>query len=243
MSLITALRDSSEAAMTNELTRNFAKLLGPVDGSGKQLQSSYTSLFGPIDHADGNEARSVLSPAAYLVDLLELRDSLVKSDASGFRERRPDVGGIPLNQANTFTEIPYLDVANRVMGQAVKKLLGYEIDAPDDIVDDALSGNLFPPPLPFSEQDFRLRQYAEKLATSLDEIQRLYRVRLSSSSTVPDQIKKDIENALTAMAHRSARLRLGLSREEYALFTTAHKRVQRERDRHCCSTGVASCHG
>lgn len=202
--------------MTNELTRNLAKLLGPVDSSGKQLQSSFTSLFGPIDHADGNESRSVLSPAAYLVDLLELRDSLV-SGLTGYHERRPDVRDIALNQANTFTEIPYLDIANAVMGRAVKQLPPHTLQDPDDIVDGALAGNSFPPPLPFAEQDFRLRQYAEKLATSLDEIERLYRARLDGSAG-----PADVEKALQAMAHTSARLRLGLSREEFALFSTPH---------------------
>ena len=151
-----------------------------------ELPSSFTTLFGPIDHADGNESRSVLSPAAYLVDLLELRDSLV-SGWTDYHERRPDVRLIPLDQANTFTEIPFLDVANAVMGALV--------------TGDVLAASLFPPPLPFSEQHVRLKLYAEKLGTSLDELQRLYRSSVD--------------------AHLSARLRLGLSQEEYALFTTA----------------------
>ena len=41
--------------------------------SSDQLPS-YTDLFGDIDRAEGLEARSVLSPAAYLVDLLQLKD-------------------------------------------------------------------------------------------------------------------------------------------------------------------------
>jgi hypothetical protein len=152
-----------------------------------ELPSSYTTLFGPIDHAEGNESRSVLSPAAYLVDLLLLRDSVVK-DWTGYHARRPDVRQIHLDQANTFTEIPYLDIANAVMGALVSG--------------DTLSTRLFPPPLPFSEQHFRLKLHAEKLGTNLDEIQRLYRSSVN--------------------AHTSARLRLGLSQEEYALFSTAH---------------------
>jgi hypothetical protein len=45
----------------------------------EELQSSYTKLFGPLDQEEGLEARSVLSPAAYRADLLELRNSLVIS--------------------------------------------------------------------------------------------------------------------------------------------------------------------
>jgi hypothetical protein len=152
----------------------------------EELPSSYTTLFGPIDHVEGNEARSVLSPAAYLVDLLQLRDRTL-SAWTGYHARRPDVRHIHLNQANTFTEIPFLDIANQVMGALV--------------ADGALAGRLFPPPLPFSEQHFRLELYAKKLGTRLDELQRLFRSSVD--------------------AHASARLRLGLSQEEYALFSTA----------------------
>jgi hypothetical protein len=168
-----------------------------------ELASSFTTLFGPIDHAEGNEARSVLSPAAYLVDLLQLRDSVIH-ELADYHVRRPDVQLIPLDQANTFTEIPYLDVANDVMGTAVTTLVTGDIHnahTDDAVVSGALAGNVFPPPLPFAEQDFRLRLYTDKLGTSLDEIQRLYRASVD--------------------AHTSARLRLGLSQEEYTLFSTA----------------------
>ncbi|HEX8110985.1 MAG TPA: hemopexin repeat-containing protein, partial [Kofleriaceae bacterium] len=164
------------------------------------MKSSFTSLFGPIDHAEGNESRSVLSPAAYLVDLLELRDSIV-TGWTDYHARRPDVRGIHLDQASTFTEIPFLDVANAVMGAATRQLVGGTEDV-DTVVGRVLTGTLFPPPLPFSEQHLRLQLYAGKLGTSLDEIQRLYRA--------------------SADAHLSARLRLGLGPEEYALFSTAH---------------------
>jgi hypothetical protein len=165
-----------------------------------ELASSFTTLFGAMDHAEGNESRSVLSPAAYLVDLLELRDNLV-SGWTDYHARRPDVRLIHLNQASTFTEIPFLDVANAVMGAALKQLVGGTENV-DTVVGHVLTGALFPSPLPFSEQQFRLKLYAEKLGTSLDEIQQRYRVSVD--------------------AHLSARLRLGLSQEDYALFSTAH---------------------
>src|SRR3954451_4297023 len=117
-----------------------------------ELASSFTTLFGPIDHAEGNESRSVLSPAAYLVDLLELRDNLV-SGWTDYHARRPDVRLIHLDQASTFTEIPFLDVANAVMGAALKQLVGGTEDI-DTVVGRVLTGALFPAPLPFSEQQF-----------------------------------------------------------------------------------------
>jgi hypothetical protein len=163
-----------------------------------ELESSYTTLFGAIDHAEGNEARSVLSPTAYLVDLLRLQDSPggpVASDPNGYHGRRSDVSKIPLDQANTFTEIPHLAIANEVMEARVARL-------PPSVAGNGL-GSLFPPPLPFSEQHLRLKLYAEKLGTSLDELQRIYRSSVD--------------------ARTSARLRLGLSQEEYGLFSTSRE--------------------
>src|SRR5689334_23337313 len=120
----------------------------------KELPGSYTSLFGPIDVAEGNEARSVLSPSAYLVDLLQLKDSVLLDFMKDFHQRRPDIRAIPLDQAHTFGEIPFLNVANQIMGTGLPA--------------SALTGSLFPPPLPFSEQHLRMQLYAKQLGTDLD---------------------------------------------------------------------------
>jgi hypothetical protein len=158
-----------------------------------ELSSSYTSLFGTIDHAEGAEARSVLSPAAYLVDLLQLRDEVEGDLTTGFHDRRPDVKEIHLDRANTFTEVPYLDIANQVMRREISKVPGG--------AESEIASSIFPPPLPFSEQYVRLRLYAEKLGSNLEELYRSY--------------------AASADAHVAARLRLGLSEPEYDLFVTA----------------------
>src|SRR5215510_8844307 len=127
--------------MSKELKSEISKLLGPINSNGGPLQSSFTALFGPNDHADGNEARSVLSPAAYLVDLLQLRDRENGNVTTDYHERRPDVRRILLDQASTFTEIPFLDVANEVMGNLV--------DGDPLTRSLVLADALFPPPLPF----------------------------------------------------------------------------------------------
>ena len=80
---------------------------------------SYKKLFGELDFKKGDQARSVLSPAAYLADLLQLlEDRLPRND---FFTRRPAIQNLTLNQENTFTEIPYLDIVNEVLETEVKK--------------------------------------------------------------------------------------------------------------------------
>lgn len=161
---------------------------------------SFTGLFGPIEKAEGHHARSVLSPAAYLVDLLQLRDSIASDipggDPNGFHARRPDVGAIPLDETHTFEEAPYLEISNAAMKALAER------DAPGG-VDAKLASAVFPAPLPFDINHARLRLFLEKLGTNLDELYRLY----------PPE----------PGGHTIARLRLGLSEPEYNLFVTKHE--------------------
>jgi len=56
---------------------------------------SYVKLFGEIDFREGDAARSVYSPAAYLTDLLQLIDDEMQrpsaTDPLGLDQRRPDI--------------------------------------------------------------------------------------------------------------------------------------------------------
>lgn len=101
------------------------------------------SLFGSLDFCDCDHCRSVLSPAAYLVDLLQFVDVekevwenfLAKwkkehgnadyphVDAGGkalrpydvLIERRPDLASLELTCANTHTALPYIDIVNEIL--------------------------------------------------------------------------------------------------------------------------------
>ncbi len=86
-------------------------------------------LFGPLDYCDCEHCRSVLSPAAYLVDLLrfvENRPILGDDDNEGSQqafaaliERRPDLVQILLDCANTNTVLPTIDLVNEILERAV----------------------------------------------------------------------------------------------------------------------------
>ncbi len=101
------------------------------------------SLFGSMDFCECEHCRSVLSPAAYLVDLLQFLDvepevwgnflaqwkerhgqqEYPHRDATGkfmtpydaLIERRPDLPHIPLTCENTHTALPYIDLVNEVL--------------------------------------------------------------------------------------------------------------------------------
>jgi hypothetical protein len=86
-------------------------------------------LFGELDYCTCSHCRSVLSPAAYLVDLLLFCDKR-RFNASGqelpadydlenpldvLLSRRPDIAELQLSCENTNVALPYVDLVNEVL--------------------------------------------------------------------------------------------------------------------------------
>ena len=95
---------------------------------------NWEDLFGSVDLCECDECNSVLSPAAYFVELLQyLRnnnldpyeegDQAIKTDPKDISgtplvslfKRRPDLGCLELTCPNTNTVLPYVDLVNEVM--------------------------------------------------------------------------------------------------------------------------------
>ncbi|SLM48754.1 protein of unknown function [Nitrospira japonica] len=132
-------------------------------------------LFGNLTTCECAHCQSVLSPAAYLVDLLRFLDP--QSDAtrtvtpalSTLLARRPDIADIELTCRNTTQEVPYIDLVLEVLENAIG--LPIEISAPygfDPQADLALN------PLP-SRVMTALRSVLERSAISIDEPLRIER--------------------------------------------------------------------
>ncbi len=112
-----------------------------------KLYPTMESLFGSPDFCECEHCRSVLSPAAYLVDLLQFldRDELVwkefldkwkknhngkaydgpdynyKKPFDALIEKRPDLPHLPLTCENTNTAMPYIDLVNEILEYYVDK--------------------------------------------------------------------------------------------------------------------------
>ena len=87
---------------------------------------NYADLFGNIDFKEGDDARSVYSPAAYLTDLLQMLDDefVTSEDNFDLDDRRGDIKDIDLDAENTNTLIPYLDIVNEVLEGRVSEISG-----------------------------------------------------------------------------------------------------------------------
>ncbi|KAH8891961.1 hypothetical protein GQ53DRAFT_841289 [Thozetella sp. PMI_491] len=92
-------------------------------------------LFGESVFSECEECNSVLSPAAYLVDLLH---SLPPNARDELKARRSDIWDIGLSCENTNTEIPLIDLANEVLEAYLSSVLPGSDPAPttDDGVDE-----------------------------------------------------------------------------------------------------------
>ncbi len=92
---------------------------------------SMASLFGNLDFCECEDCKSVLSPAAYFVDVLDLLGTQSTPNTKGFTPldvligsvadpktmpgRRPDLGALPLTCENTNTAMPYIDLVNEIL--------------------------------------------------------------------------------------------------------------------------------
>jgi len=80
---------------------------------------NWEELFGGTNFCECRECRSVISPAAYFVDLMQfLKKSRITSGNvldDVLLRRRPDLAHLKLTCENTNTIIPYIDLVNEIL--------------------------------------------------------------------------------------------------------------------------------
>lgn len=149
-------------------------------------------LFGSQSFCACEHCNSVLSPAAYLVDLLQfINPKRGSKPIKELRKKRPDIEHIPLTCENTNTALPYIDLVNEILefyvannkltedaAKNTKAMTAKELNvAPEHVIDEAyetLAGEVFPPILPFNRSLAISRLYLEHLGTSLSDLYAAY---------------------------------------------------------------------
>lgn len=125
--------------------------------------TTWRDLFGAPDFTDADPGRSVVSPAAYLADLLQLLEDELAGSAD-LDARRPDIARkVVLNGESAFSPVPQLDIVNRVLSARVAAI------ARDD-ADKVLAAARHPLELPFEPHDERLRRLLPLLKTAQHEL-------------------------------------------------------------------------
>jgi hypothetical protein len=94
----------------------------PVSGGPVNLPTKlgdWTTLFGSLDQCQCTHCRSVLSPAAYIVDVLEMLERVPAGASSNAKNelllRRRDLERLALSCNNATTPMPYVDIVNEIL--------------------------------------------------------------------------------------------------------------------------------
>jgi peptidoglycan hydrolase-like protein with peptidoglycan-binding domain len=217
-----------------------AGLFGPspsaarANGSAQPIAATtLDGLFGSLDTCGCDDCGSILSPAAYLVDLLHYLDQ--PAPASGTNPqtvlfgRRPDLQYLPLTCPNTNVALPYIDVVNETLeyfvanGLKIDGFQGFDtgdqvtsgelIAAPQNVNDAAyaaLQGAFFPAPLPFNRPLELLRGHMGALGVSTPDAMELLRKGDATAVSPTSGADYGWNDILIE--------RLGLSRDELRIF-------------------------
>jgi hypothetical protein len=221
--------------LKKQVGKSSAQVLQPGPQGSAQADSdsvvaypTLETLFGSMDFCSCPDCRSMLSPAAYMVDLLLFLDKPALGAGNPqtvFLNRRPDVQYLPLTCENTNTPMPYIDVVNETMEYYVAHgsltdYQGHDTDgtATEDLMASpqfvmtaayqTLLKQFFPAPLPFHQALESLRLYFDAFGVSLE----LAMERLRQSD--------DLERGGNPYGWRDILAEeIGLSRQEYRLLT------------------------
>jgi hypothetical protein len=185
--------------------------IGPtLSGYLKEIPG-FADFFGNQDYCNCKHCQSILSPAAYFVDLMCFVDEHVThrfftakaAHPLNLKTRRPDLWTLEPTCENTNKPIPYLVIINEILENAVAKDAGFAGDFGDrtavgtkvykDTLPDAVDSFRQPLNLPFEELRTYLRHFERTLA--------------------------DVAEAGNATGDALARLRLSLPPKAYQLIT------------------------
>ncbi len=163
------------------------------NGSSDKKAPNFTTLFGDSTICACEECRSVLSPAAYLVDLLQMINPPIgPKPIEHLRRRRPDIEQLQLSCENTNTLLPYVDLVNEVMefyvahaGHLANLPAHNTMDQPakDLSVSPQYTNNrayqklqeaVYPPSLPFNRPVTMARAYLEHLGSSRYQVMQTF---------------------------------------------------------------------
>ena len=171
--------------------------IDPVPANTVDIVAGATleKIFGSMDFCACSHCRSILSPAAYLVDLLMFLDHPIpptgtQNPQDVLLRRRPDIQHLPLTCDNTNTALPYVDlvnetleyfIANTTQALSLDDYHGHDTEeaatedllaSPRFVMDSAyttLQAETFPPALPFHRPLESLRRLFAKFEVPLPQ--------------------------------------------------------------------------
>lgn len=242
------VRSQAIRALVKNKIRGPAATTPPPDAEA-QDDPEWRTLFGGLEMCACGSCRSIVGPAAYLVDLLNMLDldagvewnaiggsrtlppvigrSPILGPLAVFQKRRPDILRLLLTCANTETTLPYIDLVNEVLEAYIElRILPQEPAASLPAVD---SAEVSAPELRATPQKVRPAAY-EALRTTVHPVSlpfhrsvAIARAYLAHVGTSRLEVLETFRGPAANEADRVAEA-LGLLPEEHAILVggTAH---------------------
>lgn len=161
-------------------------------------------LFGSMDFCECDHCKSLYGPAAYFTDMLRfLKEHSATNPSKTVKDilfdRRPDLGNIKLNCANTDTPLPYIDLVNEILENNLignknfvyqTTLSQKELRAiPENIQVGAytkLAGEVFPMTSIFNLWQEETRTYLNYLRVPRYELMQTTQNKVNPAAKIPD---------------------------------------------------------
>ena len=187
-----------------DINVSVAVLADPLPADVTTALPDWESLFGSQDFCACDQCRSVLSLAAYFTDVLHFvknRSSLRpnRNAKDILFSRRPDLGEIELSCENTNTVVPYVDLTNELLEEAVAPATAVPVrqrqscgsaaelaanpEHPNPGAYDVLRTALYPWTLPFDLWTEETRVYLAHLGVDRVELMRAFAPK---TGAIPD---------------------------------------------------------
>jgi hypothetical protein len=123
---------ASAAVVTNYHPRFQRERLYVLPGADPVQVPNLTTLFGSLDSCDCAECQSVAGPAAYFAEILAFLGDRAQGRTNArdiLAQRRRDLAWIELTCDNTNLVLPYVDLVNEVLEDAVAPFPGFDLPA------------------------------------------------------------------------------------------------------------------
>ncbi|MBN1960365.1 MAG: hypothetical protein JW841_05425 [Deltaproteobacteria bacterium] len=171
----------------------------------------FADFFGNQSYCNCKHCQSILSPAAYFVDLMCFVDDNITqkffaskpTHALNLKIRRPDLWTLELTCENTNKPIPYLTIINEVLENAVARDAGYTGSYAD-------------------RSAVATKVYKDTLTTKVDSFKQPLHLPFEQLLVYLDHFQRnlgDLAEAGNATGDALARLRLSLPPKDYELIT------------------------
>ncbi|MCL2799555.1 MAG: neuraminidase-like domain-containing protein [Endomicrobia bacterium] len=232
MLMLGNLRDSMTATGIAAFDKSLSIKKGSYDADFPNLKT----LFQLVDTLECEHCRSVYSPAAYLVEILQFLKNrkTFKRDNTGNKiptnakielfKRRPDLGDIELGGHNSNTPVKYIDLVCEILEDAIvpydcsRQTFGTaeELDTAPEYVNDAAYGKLaaseYAFKLPFDLSHTEAKEYFNRFGVNRADLMSAFQ----SGSTLTDA--------------NIAAERLGLTETERNIIVTPANSNARQQD-------------